>query len=117
MIQIRRYDTPKPEPSQRFAVGALVRHRRYDYRGLVVAVDPHCMASEEWYLRNKTQPERDQTWYHVLVHGGGATTYAAEASLTEEWLPAEIHHPLVSVYFHSFETSYYLRNEVPWGNE
>lgn len=114
MIQIKRSEDFDSNSPHRFAPGALVRHRRYDYRGLVVAVDSECMANEEWYNKNKTQPRRDQAWYHVLVHGTDMVTYAAQDSLTEEWELEAIEHPLVSVYFTAFLASYYTRNEKPW---
>ena len=75
----------KPELSgykpPKFAPGDLVRHVRYHYRAVVVAHDPRCMAGEAWYQSNQTQPEKDQPWYHVLVHGSESITYPAESSL------------------------------------
>ena len=32
-----------------FSVGDLVRHKLFDYRGVVVDVDPCLMLSDEWY--------------------------------------------------------------------
>ena len=42
--------------SQRFEVGTLVQHRRYGYRGVVVAVDDVCRADEAWYQKNQHSP-------------------------------------------------------------
>ena len=33
----------------RFSPGDLVHHRKFDYRGVVVDVDPEFAGSEEWY--------------------------------------------------------------------
>ena len=63
-----------------FGVGELVHHVRYDYRGVIVKVDEECVASDAWYQKNQTQPNRQQPWYHVLVDGG-AETYVAETSI------------------------------------
>jgi len=72
----------KPELSgyklPKFTPGDLVRHVRYHYRGVVVAHDPKCMAGEDWYQSNQTQPEKDQPWYHVLIHGSESITYPAD---------------------------------------
>ena len=65
----------------KFLPGTLVRHRRYGYRGVVVEYDPICRADKQWYRGNRTQPNRDQPWYHVLVHGSDTVTYAAEENL------------------------------------
>ena len=59
-----------------FLPGDLVKHRAYGYRGVIVAVDGHCKADPEWYMSNKTQPDREQPWYHVIVHGTETCTYA-----------------------------------------
>ena len=48
-----------------FSVGQLVRHRRYGYRGVIVEVDTKCLAPDDWYGSNLTQPDRFQAWYHV----------------------------------------------------
>ena len=114
MIQLRRPERREPGGPERFQPGDLVRHRRYDYRGVVVAFDPRCEASDAWYDANRTQPTREQPWYHVLVHGSGHSTYAAEENLTAEWAPAEIHHPLLTHYFSAFVDGAYVRNERAW---
>lgn len=100
--------------SQRFEVGTLVQHRRYGYRGVVVAVDDVCRADEAWYKKNQTQPDRDQPWHHVLVHGSPSVTYAAGQNLTLDTEPAEIHHPLAAEFFSSFDGEKYVRNGRPW---
>ena len=96
----------------RFAPGQLVRHVRYGYRGVVVDSDPTCMAEETWYYANQTQPGRNQPWYHVLVDGSPATTYAAQSSLTADESTAEIRHHLLDTLFSAFEDGRYVRNEV-----
>ena len=96
---------PPQEPSAdgaRFHVGQLVRHRRYGYRGVVVAYDTTCQADDEWYARNQTQPERDQPWYHVLVDGSAQTTYAAQTSLETDPSREPIRHPWLERYFSAF---------------
>jgi heat shock protein HspQ len=96
------------------AVGQLVRHARYDYRGVVVAADPTCRADDDWYLANHTQPDRDQPWYHVLVHGSHEVTYAARSSLLEDLSDAQVDHPLISQFFSAFHEGRYVRNDNPW---
>jgi heat shock protein HspQ len=32
-----------------FSIGELVHHRRFNYRGVVVDVDPRFQGTEEWY--------------------------------------------------------------------
>ena len=116
MIQINKSfrddDLPDAEPS--FLPGAIVRHRRYGYRGVVVSADGHCAADPKWYMSNKTQPDREQPWYHVLVHESNGVTYAAESSLTSDESEMPIEHPLVAIFFNGIESGSYIRNDPVW---
>lgn len=116
MIQIRRFDPPGAETDggPRFRPGALVVHRRYRYRGVVVDSDPICGADEDWYQSNQTQPSRDQPWYHVLPDGSVHTTYVAEENLMPDPTGAPVGHPLIGKYFADFGNGFYIRNEIPW---
>jgi len=99
-----------------FAVGQLVRHQRYDYRGVIVDRDDHCLAPEIWYRSNRTLPPREAPWYHILVDDpAGAVTYAAESSLALDHDRTAIHHPLVDQFFTGRdEAGGYLRNDTTW---
>jgi heat shock protein HspQ len=101
-------------PPAKFRPGQLVCHKRYGYRGVVVNVDPYCKAPDAWYRKNRTQPERNQPWYHVLVDGSSETTYAAQTSLEETDRIAPIANPLVDLFFSEFQGESYLRNDRPW---
>ncbi|MCH8924432.1 MAG: heat shock protein HspQ [Planctomycetes bacterium] len=101
-------------PPPCFTSGQLVKHRRYGYRGVVVDLDAHCKASEEWHRSNQTQPERLQPWYHVLVHGSSQITYAAQTSLEADDSGQPVDHPLVELFFAEFTGQAYVRNEHPW---
>ena len=104
----------RPDRKPQFRTGQLVRHRRYGYRGVVVGFDPTCQADETWYYRNQTQPPRNQPWYHVLVDGSTAITYAAQTSLQADVTDEPVAHPLVEHLFSSFEEGHYVRNDTPW---
>lgn len=97
-----------------FGRGSLVRHKRYNYRGVVVEVDPTCQADESWYRNNTTRPERNQPWYYVLVHGTTHVTYAAQASLELDDSDDQVVHPFVPHFFSRFEDGRYVRNDRPW---
>ena len=95
-----------------FAPGQLVRHRRYGYRGVVADFDMTCMAEESWYYANRTQPPRNQPWYHVLVDGSAVVTYAAQTSLEADEIEDPVEHPLLDTLFSHFENGRYERTEV-----
>ena len=47
----------------RFAPGELVHHKLFDYRGVVVDVDPEFQGSEDWYQQMaRTKPPTDR-WF------------------------------------------------------
>ena len=112
MIKVVNNESTGTPP--RFAVGTLVRHRRYQYRGVVVALDATCRAPAPWYDSNQTQPTRDQSWYHVLVHESSQATYAAEENLEVDVSNQPVRHPLVGEFFDAFDGDHYPRNSKPW---
>ena len=66
----------------KFSIGELVHHRLFDYRGVVIDVDPIFSASEQWYEQvARSRPPKDRPWYHVLVDGETHSTYVAEEFL------------------------------------
>lgn len=114
MIRLNPAFSGEREEAPRFAVGQVVRHRRYGYRGVIVDFDHFCEADQAWYQKNQTQPDRDQPWYHVLVHGSLHATYAAQENLVEDPEPEPVSHPLVPLFFESFDGTRHIRNEEPW---
>jgi heat shock protein HspQ len=81
---------------------------------VVVSADGHCKADPQWYMSNKTQPDRDQPWYHVLVHDTNTVTYAAQTSLGPDDSGQPIEHPLVPLFFTGLEADGYVRNDNQW---
>jgi len=95
-------------PSIYYNLGVVVTHQLYGYRGVVVAVDACCMAGNTWYQTNKTQPAREQPWYHILVHNsGGLSTYVAQSNLAEDASGQPVEHPRISCYFADFKEGRY----------
>ena len=99
-----------------FEIGQIVEHKIYEYRGLIVEIDPSCMASENWYLSNQTQPDKNQPWYHILVDGAHHITYVAESNLLEDSSKKSVVHPMLNLFFFGIdeENNRYLRNDVPF---
>ena len=92
-----------------FSIGELVHHRLFDYRGVVIDVDPRMMLSDEWYESvARSRPPRDQPWYRVLVHNATHETYVAERNLEPDTSGEPIHHPLVPACFADFRDGHYV---------
>lgn len=96
----------------KFALGELVHHRLFDYRGVVVDADATFQATDEWYETvAKSRPPKDKPWYHVLVHGAEHSTYVAEQNLERDESGEPIEHPMVPEFFDHFEGGRYCRDE------
>jgi heat shock protein HspQ len=96
--------------SARFAVGELVHHRLFDYRGVIVDVDPSFGASDEWYEAvARSRPPKDKPWYHVLVHEADHSTYVAERNLEPDTSGEPIVHPMLGRFFARLEDGRYVR--------
>ena len=92
-----------------FAIGNLVHHRLFKYRGVVVDVDATFQSTEEWYAAMaKSRPPKDKPWYHVLVHGATHSTYVAEQNLELDTSEEPINHPMVERFFTGFEGGRYV---------
>ena len=52
----------------KFAIGQLVRHRIFPFRGVVFDVDPQFANTEEWWasIPEDVRPDKDQPFYHLL---------------------------------------------------
>ncbi len=97
------------EFNAKFRPGQLIQHRMFDYRGVVVDVDPTFEGSEEWYqVMARSRPPKDRPWYHVLVHDAEHTTYVAERNLEADDSGKPVNHPLVAEIFTGFENGAYL---------
>jgi heat shock protein HspQ len=69
--------------STQFAIGQVVKHRIYDFRGVIVDVDPEFNNTEEWWLAipEDVRPRKDQPFYHLLAEN---ETTAYEAYVSEQ---------------------------------
>lgn len=93
----------------KFSVGQLIHHKKFDYRGVIIDVDPQFQGTEEWYQQvAKSRPPKEKPWYHVLVHEAGISTYVAERHLEEDDSDAPINHPAVGQYFSEFRGGSYV---------
>ncbi len=93
----------------RFAIGELIHHRLFDYRGVVYDIDPVFSGSEEWYEHvARSRPPKDKPWYKVFVHDGQHETYVAERNLEKDTSQEPINHPGVEYLFERFENGMYF---------
>ncbi len=94
--------------SPSFYVGQIIYHRRLNYRGVVIDVDPCFKGSDLWYQSvARTCPDRDQPWYRILVDGTDDATYAAEVDLEPDRVCGPVSHPAVEQAFSGYDGDRY----------
>ena len=78
----------------KFAIGQIVRHRRFPFRGVIYDVDPIFANTEEWWLAipEEVRPRKDQPFYHLYAENA-ETEYVAYVS-EQNLLPDESGDPL-----------------------
>jgi heat shock protein HspQ len=92
----------------KFHTGQVIRHKLFDYRGVIVGVDQSFQLSEEWYEQvARSRPPKDRPWYRVLVHGGHHTTYVAERNLEVGADGQPVEHPFLERFFDKFDDGFY----------
>lgn len=99
---------PKGTPAvldARFAIGDVVRHRLFDFRGVIYDIDPVFANSEEWYeaIPKDLQPARDQPFYHLLAENADSSyvAYVSQQNLLEDDSGEPVMHPEVGKMFRS----------------
>ena len=98
----------------KFCVGQLIHHKKFDYHGVVLGVDPEFNNTEEWYeIMAQSRPPKDQPWYHVLPDDSTHMTYVAERHLEADPEPQRVEHPLLHRFFDRFHEGRY-RNVRQW---
>ena len=101
------------DSSPKFSVGQLVHHKLFDYRGVIMDVDPTFQGSESWYeSMAKSKPPKDRPWYHVLPHRATHQTYVAERNLESDTTGRAIEHPLLEQVFTEFRDGRYFRADL-----
>jgi heat shock protein HspQ len=95
----------------RFALGDVVRHKVYDFRGVVFDIDPVFANSEEWYeaIPLALRPRRDQPFYHLLAESEGSSyvAYVSQQNLAEDSAGGPVEHPSVPQLFETLGTGRY----------
>ena len=103
-------------PVARFAIGDVVRHRLFDFRGVIFDVDPVFASTEEWWLAipEEIRPVKDQPFYHLLAENSDASyvAYVSQQNLVHDETDEPIDHPAIDAMFDSFDGERYrLRPE------
>jgi heat shock protein HspQ len=101
-----------PFPVAKFAIGDVVRHRVYPFRGVVFDVDPEFANTEAWYdaIPEHLRPRKDQPFYHLLAENDEDSylSYVSEQNLLADDSGKPVSHPQASLLFGSFKDGRYV---------
>ena len=101
MIRILEECQSEDKPTK-FQTGDIITHIRYGYRGVIVHTDPKFKGAQIWYLSNQTQPQKEQSWFFVLVTGSQQVTYVAEENLNHYHPRNTVVHPMLTLFFSGY---------------
>ena len=95
----------------RFAVGEVVRHKYYPFRGVIFDIDPVFANTEEWWqaIPEKMRPRKNQPFYHLLAENAETEyiAYVSEQNLLPDTSGLPVRHPQVAEYFTEDEDGRY----------
>jgi heat shock protein HspQ len=100
----------------RFSIGDVVRHRLFDFRGVIFDVDPVFSNTDEWYeaIPESVRPTKDQPFYHLLAENMESSyiAYVSQQNLVADDSDEPVDHPAISGLFTGFaDGRYALRRE------
>jgi heat shock protein HspQ len=118
-LSANRYDigvmgqkTSIPEVAEaRFAIGEVVRHRIFDFRGVVFDIDPVFANSEDWYqsIPEGVRPAKDQPFYHLFAENADSSyiAYVSQQNLLSDVEHGPISHPGINAVFEGWTGNRY----------
>ena len=97
----------------KFSIGNVVKHKRFNFRGVIYDVDFEFNNSEERYqsIPKDVRPRKDQTFYHLLAENNETTyeAYVSEQNLILDDSDEPIKHPLINEIFSGKKGSGYFK--------
>ena len=102
------------ERTAKFGIGAVVRHRKYPFRGIIFDVDPVFANSEEWWLAipEGVRPRKDQPFYHLFAENAETeyVAYVSEQNLLPDLSGEPLRHAQVDeLFIRNVDGSYAVR--------
>ena len=104
-------------PMAKFAIGQVVKHRVFPFRGVIFDVDPVFANTEAYWLSIPVEirPHKDQPFYHLLAENAQSTyvAYVSEQNLLPDESDEPVGHPQAALIFDDFQPGrYHLRPRI-----
>lgn len=99
------------ERQAKYAIGQVVKHRIYPFRGVIFDVDPTFANTDEWYnsIPEDVRPSKDQPFYHLFAENAETEyiAYVSEQNLLPDNSREPVRHPQVPEVFDQDERGHY----------
>ncbi len=97
------HSTTMKQRLAKFAIGEIVKHRKYPFRGIIYDVDPEFSNTEEWWqaIPEEVRPRKDQPFYHLFAENAETeyVAYVSEQNLLPDTSGDPVRHPQVEEMF------------------
>jgi heat shock protein HspQ len=107
----RKAPSAPPVAHARFDIGDVVRHRHFEFRGVIFDVDPVFANSDEWYdsIPEDIRPSKDQPFYHLLAENADSNyiAYVSQQNLVVDDSEEPVDHPAIPGIFEGFDGARY----------
>ncbi len=94
-----------------FSIGDVVRHRIFDFRGVVFDIDPVFANSEEWYqsIPETIRPAKEQPFYHLFAENAESSyiAYVSQQNLLADHQHGPVNHPGIDAVFEGWNGDQY----------
>jgi heat shock protein HspQ len=95
----------------KFTIGDVVRHRIFEFRGVIFDIDPVFANSEEWYqsIPEADRPIKDQPFYHLFAENADNSyiAYVSQQNLLADKEHGPVDHPAIKGFFGNWSGSRY----------
>ena len=87
----------------KYAIGQVVRHRVFPFRGIIFDVDPEFANTEDWWMAipEDIRPAKEQPYYHLLAENADTeyVAYVSEQNLVVDESGEPLRHPEIDSVF------------------
>lgn len=94
-----------------FSIGDVVRHRIFDFRGVIFDIDPVFANSEDWYqsIPEAVRPTKEQPFYHLFAENAESSyiAYVSQQNLLPDHKQGPISHPDINAVFEGWNGGQY----------
>ena len=102
--------------SPEYNIGDIVKHKIYQFRGVIVDIDPEFSNTDEWYesIPINNRPRKDQPFYHLLAENSESfySAYVSQQNLIPDSESGPVNHPDIGDLFSDVLNGRYVLRDI-----